>query len=167
MGSSSLLRPDHADLRLLAALAEHARSDVADLSRRVGLPAKYVRDRLRRLERTGLIRGYHAAVATDVPVPSPRRRTVVMLRFGASSAPAVEELRSVAGVCNVHALCSSWDFMVELDGGADQLLGAPAGARGVTELLGAQAEFEVLPVLRRYRSPAQSEPDQISALPPA
>lgn len=167
MGSASFVRPDHADLRLLAALTEHARIEVADLSRRVGLPARYVRDRLRRLERAGMIRGYHAAVSTDLPAPFTGEHTLIMLRFPAGARPTTDALCRLPGVSSVHALCSSWDYMVELDGSADQLLGAYSGRRGVAELLGAQADFEVLPVLRRHRSPAQSEPDQISALPPA
>ncbi|MGH2517031.1 MAG: Lrp/AsnC family transcriptional regulator [Ktedonobacterales bacterium] len=53
---------DETDWGLLCALQENARSSFAELGRRVGLTAPAVADRMRRLEATGIITGYHATV---------------------------------------------------------------------------------------------------------
>jgi Lrp/AsnC family transcriptional regulator, leucine-responsive regulatory protein len=53
---------DATDARLLAQLQANARLSNAELGRRVSLSAPAVADRLRRLERNGVISGYHAEV---------------------------------------------------------------------------------------------------------
>ena len=58
--SSSL---DAVDRLLVATLRSQGRTSVAELARLVGLSAAAVHDRVQRLESTGVITGYHAAVA--------------------------------------------------------------------------------------------------------
>ena len=53
---------DDIDLRLVAALVADARTSYAELARLVGLSGPSVHDRVRRLERSGVIRGYSADV---------------------------------------------------------------------------------------------------------
>jgi Lrp/AsnC family transcriptional regulator, leucine-responsive regulatory protein len=53
---------DATNLRLLAELQADARLSLAELGRRVGLSSPAVADRLGRLERDGVIRGYHADI---------------------------------------------------------------------------------------------------------
>ncbi len=53
---------DPTNRRLLAELEADARISVAELGRRVGLSAPAVGERIGRLERAGVITGYHAAV---------------------------------------------------------------------------------------------------------
>jgi Lrp/AsnC family leucine-responsive transcriptional regulator len=53
---------DERDLEIIAALQEDARATYADVGRRVGLAASSVHDRVRKLERSGAIRGYRAVV---------------------------------------------------------------------------------------------------------
>jgi Lrp/AsnC family leucine-responsive transcriptional regulator len=53
---------DPTNLRLLAELQADARLTMAELGRRVGLSSPAVAERLGRLERDGVIRGYHADV---------------------------------------------------------------------------------------------------------
>jgi Lrp/AsnC family leucine-responsive transcriptional regulator len=54
--------PDERDLEIIAALQEDARATYADIGRRVGLAASSVHERVRKLERSGVIRGYRAVV---------------------------------------------------------------------------------------------------------
>ena len=53
---------DATNLRLLSELQADARVTLAELGRRVGLSSPAVAERLGRLERDGVIRGYHADV---------------------------------------------------------------------------------------------------------
>lgn len=53
---------DATDLAILRALEEDARLPYVEIGERVGLAASSVHDRVRKLERTGAIRGYRADV---------------------------------------------------------------------------------------------------------
>jgi len=53
---------DGRDLDIVAALQEDARATYADIGRRVGLSASSVHERVRKLERTHVIRAYRADV---------------------------------------------------------------------------------------------------------
>jgi len=53
---------DDIDVQLLGLLQADARSSYTDLARAVGLSAPSVHDRVRRLERSGVLRGYAAVV---------------------------------------------------------------------------------------------------------
>jgi Lrp/AsnC family leucine-responsive transcriptional regulator len=53
---------DDIDRLLLAALQQDARASYAELGRRVGLTPPAVTERVRRLERSGVISGYHAQI---------------------------------------------------------------------------------------------------------
>ena len=53
---------DATDLKILRALEEDARLTYAEVGTRVGLAASSVHDRVRKLERAGVIRGYRADV---------------------------------------------------------------------------------------------------------
>jgi Lrp/AsnC family leucine-responsive transcriptional regulator len=54
--------PDERDLEILAALQDDARATYADVAERVGMSASAVLDRVRKLEQSGVIRGYRAMV---------------------------------------------------------------------------------------------------------
>lgn len=140
--------PDSADLDLLAALKSHARVEVGELTTRLGLSHRRIRLRMRRLERSGLIRGYHAVAA--VPTTPGASPVLAMLRFANGPRPSAEALREVGGVRCVYTLCSTWDFMIEFADGGHTVLGGLAPDRGVVELLGTRADFEVLTVQREH-----------------
>ena len=52
--------PDERDLAILAALQEDGRATFAEVGRRVGLAPSSVHERVRRLERAGVIRRFGA-----------------------------------------------------------------------------------------------------------
>ncbi|MCB1953348.1 MAG: Lrp/AsnC ligand binding domain-containing protein [Zoogloeaceae bacterium] len=56
---------DRIDLKILAELQNDARLSVVEISRRVGLTKTPCAERIRRLERSGVIRGYHAELDPD------------------------------------------------------------------------------------------------------
>lgn len=53
---------DATDLEIIAVLAENARATFAQVGRKVGLTGAAVAERVKRLEDTGVIGGYHAEV---------------------------------------------------------------------------------------------------------
>lgn len=81
---------DAVDVRLLELLAENARASVAELARSVGMSAPSVSDRIRRLETTGVIRGYTVEV-DPVPCGLP---ISAWLRIR----PVPGQLKTVAGI---------------------------------------------------------------------
>lgn len=81
---------DDTNLRLLSELQADARLSLAELGRRVGLSSPAVAERLQRLERDGVILGYHARL-------DPRKlglalSAVIRVR------PAPQQLRNVAAL---------------------------------------------------------------------
>ena len=79
---------DETNRRLLVELQADARLSIAELGRRVGLSAPAVAERVQRLERRGVIRGYHADV--DPRAVGLGLTTLIRVR------PAPGQLRNVA-----------------------------------------------------------------------
>jgi Lrp/AsnC family transcriptional regulator, leucine-responsive regulatory protein len=86
---------DPTNRHLLAELQADARLSLAELGRRVGLSSPAVADRLGRLERDGVIRGYHADV--DPRALGLALSAVIRVR------PAPRQLRAVADLAQATA----------------------------------------------------------------
>jgi len=100
---------DERDLDIVAALQDDARATYADVAGRVGLSASAVHDRVRKLERQGVIRGYSAVVdpealglfVTALIAASPLDpRQADDLPERVAEFPEVEDCYSVAGETN-------------------------------------------------------------------
>jgi Lrp/AsnC family leucine-responsive transcriptional regulator len=81
---------DATNRRVLAELAENPRLSTADLARRIGMSSPSVRERVRRLEESGVIRGYRLDIdpaAMGVPIAA-----WVRVRPGPGQLPKVAEL---------------------------------------------------------------------------
>jgi len=64
-----MLQLDRIDIEILRVLAREARITKAELARRVGLSASPAWERMRRLERAGLIQGYEARISLKAAAP--------------------------------------------------------------------------------------------------
>jgi Lrp/AsnC family leucine-responsive transcriptional regulator len=105
---------DETNLRLLAELQDDARLSLAELGRRVGLSSPAVADRVARLEREGVIRGYHAELdpralgyaLSAVIRAKPGPRQLHLVGEVAKRTPEVVDCRRVTGedcyVMTVH-----------------------------------------------------------------
>lgn len=104
---------DNIDRRLLAALQQDARQSYRALGRRIGLSQPAVADRIRRLEESGVLTGYHAAVdrgRAGLPITAFLRVTCAGDRFH-----AVHRLASdLPGVLECHHITGEACFMVKV-----------------------------------------------------
>lgn len=94
---------DDIDRVLLRALSADGRQTVRALAREVSLSEPSVRDRLQRLERDGVITGYHAAI--EPSEAGGGTAAFIALRFAPTDrarAAVNEALRAEPGVLEVH-----------------------------------------------------------------
>ena len=100
------------DQELLALLRMDARAPVAALARKLGLSRSTVNDRLRNLEKTGVVVGYTVKLRSDNPLggfsafitlgAEPRRQLDV-----------AKAIRRIAQVETLHAVSGKYDFMAK------------------------------------------------------
>jgi Lrp/AsnC family leucine-responsive transcriptional regulator len=81
---------DETDWALLRELQAHARITLSEASRRVGLTAPAVGERMRRLEESGVVRGYHAAI--DLEKTGRPLLAFIRVRFSGGKYDAFERL---------------------------------------------------------------------------
>lgn len=103
---------DRLDRDLLDALRADARLSMADLGRRVGLSRTAVLARVRRLERDGAIRGYHADVAVDDTADHVARVAVVVST--PDVAGYVRRVLAVPEVTGAESVAGEYDLLVRV-----------------------------------------------------
>jgi DNA-binding Lrp family transcriptional regulator len=92
-----------ADARLIELLRANAREPTASLARKLGLARSTVQERLARLERDGVVRGYTVRLADEAQAG--RLRAVVMIETDPKQADRVSvELRKMPEVRSLAAL---------------------------------------------------------------
>ena len=116
------------DRRLLALLKANARESTASLARKLGLSRTTVQERIRRLERNGVIAGYTVRIAEDLARnvlsaqvllcvdPKQSERVVAELK----AMPRCTALRAVSGVFDYVATVEA-DTTAELDRWLDRI----------------------------------------------
>jgi Lrp/AsnC family transcriptional regulator, leucine-responsive regulatory protein len=102
---------DHYDNRILALLQNDARITMAELSRQIKLSQPAVTERVRKLEVTGIITGYHAKVNTEKLGFGIR----AMVRIGRSDYNKVKKLlEKTPEVRNAHNVTGEDSWQVEI-----------------------------------------------------
>lgn len=116
MADDQASRLDSFDRRILAVLSVDGRLPVTELARRVGLSKSPVQARLRRLEETGVIRGYRALVDqvrlgrdhvafVEVRLDDTRERALSAFNAAVLKVPEVEQC---------HMIASSFDYLLKV-----------------------------------------------------
>ena len=105
---------DDIDRRLLALLRVNARTPTAALGRRLGLSRSAVQERLKRLERDGVILGYTVRLAGGG-----RQRPAVTAHVMLTLDPkrqeqAAEALRGLPEVTSAHTVSGLYDLVAEV-----------------------------------------------------
>ncbi|WP_435128844.1 Lrp/AsnC family transcriptional regulator [Halobaculum sp. D14] len=104
---------DETDRAILRALQEDARTPFSEIARRIDMSSATVHDRVSRLEEAGVIRGYHADV--DAAQLGYGVSALVGLRVEQGhEEDALERLRGIDGVREVHLTTGEWDVMLRV-----------------------------------------------------
>jgi Lrp/AsnC family transcriptional regulator, leucine-responsive regulatory protein len=148
---------DERDLSILAVLQQDARATYAEVAQRVGMSASAVHERVRKLERSGAIRGYRAVVdpealglfvtaliaATPLDPQQPDDLPERVAEFA-----EVEDCFSVAGEAN-YVLKVRTTTTLELEDLIRRLREKAGVATRTTIVLSIPFETRVLPTRRR------------------
>jgi Lrp/AsnC family leucine-responsive transcriptional regulator len=103
---------DETDRRLLAELQADGRLTHVALAARVGLSRSTVQERIARLERTGVIRGYTVRLGDSQPAP--HLRAYLLVRGGASHERAVKLLEGFPEVQVADSVSGEVDLILQL-----------------------------------------------------
>lgn len=105
---------DDRDRRLVALLVANARQSTMALAKKLGLARTTVHERIERLERTGVIRGYTAVLGAAAE--SPTARAVVLLSIDQKRQRAVvERLKSLPEVAACLAVNGEFDLLLSVE----------------------------------------------------
>lgn len=105
---------DDLDQKLVAALLDDGRASWAELGRVVGLSAPSVAERVSRLERDGVITGYHAAISPAAVGLGASALVGVYPREGADAEALVEQLRAIEQIEDCWFVAGDEELMLRL-----------------------------------------------------
>lgn len=109
-------KPDLIDRKILKALQADGRMSITDLSHAVGLSKTPCAERVKRLEKSGLIRGYRAELSAEdlglpyvtfVQVTLERTTTDVLDKFNAAA-------RRIPEVESCHMIAGGFDYLLKV-----------------------------------------------------
>lgn len=104
---------DETNMRLLDALGTDPRATAAELARRVGMSAPAVRERLTRMEQTGVIRGFRLDIdpaAIGLPIAA-----WVRIRPGPGQLPKIAQLAALTPqVSECHRISGEDCFLIKV-----------------------------------------------------
>jgi DNA-binding Lrp family transcriptional regulator len=130
------------DSRLLALLRANAREPVASLARKLDLARSTVQERIARLERDGVIKGYTTLLSEEAEAK--RLRAVVMMAADPRQADRVTaELKRMPEVRALSAVSGAYDMMAiveaenttRLDAALDRIGKAAGVSRTVSSIV--------------------------------
>ena len=105
--------------RLLALLRRNARESTASLARKLGVARTTVQERIRRLERDGVIAGYTVRVSEGFARRQISAQVLITVNPKAGER-VVRELELRPFVRAVYALSGTFDYQVLLEGGSTE-----------------------------------------------
>jgi DNA-binding Lrp family transcriptional regulator len=107
---------DQADERILAELTRNARIPHAELATKVNLSRNAVRQRIDRLERDGLIRGYTIVAGDGRPAPSTVAAMMFVYRHDRMrGGDVIQALRRLPEVVSCDVMSGEFDLVVRVE----------------------------------------------------
>jgi|TARA_B110001450_G_scaffold247940_1_gene263553 DNA-binding Lrp family transcriptional regulator len=122
---------DESDKRLLSLLRRDARISIAELARKLYLSRSTVKDRITRLEKRGVIKGYSLLLGDDYNRGKVSAHILATLESNKSISMTVIKLKQFPQITKAYAVSGIYDLIVileaqsteELDGVLDQIRG--------------------------------------------
>ena len=106
---------DRTDRKILGILQRQGRISMTDLAEQIGLSTSPCAERVRRLERTGVITGYHARI--DPQAIGKTLLVFVEITLSSKSADVFDKVRQellhVPEVMECHLVSGSFDYLVK------------------------------------------------------
>jgi DNA-binding Lrp family transcriptional regulator len=104
---------DSLDQQLLGFLRINARTSIAELSKELGVARGTVRNRIRRLEKSGLIAGYTVRLSSDNTFEGIRAWMSVAIE-GNRTSDVVRILLGEPAIASLHDTNGRWDLLAEV-----------------------------------------------------
>jgi DNA-binding Lrp family transcriptional regulator len=104
---------DEIDRRILHLLSEDARLSTRALSRQIGMSPGSISERISRLEREGVLLGYHARIEAST-IGFGMQAIVGLRATQASLQETVDRLASIEEVETVYVVTGEWDLIVHI-----------------------------------------------------
>lgn len=108
-----MIQLDATDQALLAVLRSNARLPVVDIARALGVSRATAQNRMRRLEKNGIVLGYTVKIRTDVE-KYPVRALMSIRVLSRQETKVIEGLRGNHNVRSVHHTTGRWDLIAEI-----------------------------------------------------
>lgn len=105
---------DEIDQQILTILQQNARTSNADVARAVGMAPSAVLERVRKLERKGVITGYEARIDPSAVELDLTAFTFVKTEEPVGAIDTGEQLASVPGVQEVHYVAGSAAYLIKV-----------------------------------------------------
>ena len=137
---------DEKDSMLLVALRKDARRTLVALARDIGLSRSATQERLERLLKSGVIRGFTTVEGNALD----RRASAHFLikhQPGGTCAQILPKLRKIAGIVSIHSVAGAIDLVIEAEG---VNVGTIESIRSSIADLPEVAEITTLTVLERH-----------------
>lgn len=124
------MKIDGKDKDILRELQEDGRQTYRDLSKKLRLPESTIRKRVNRLERSGIIKGYHATIDPDIVGQSAVAFALIKVKQGprgknkkGAIPSAMKGLTKYDEVQEVYSLAGDYDIMIKIRGKNEKELG--------------------------------------------
>ncbi len=105
---------DRVDRAILAVVAREARLSHREVARRVGMSPGAISDRIERLERSGVVRGYHADIDPNALGLTVEAFIGLQVAQGPPIAETMETLHAIPEVTGVFLVTGQWDLLVRV-----------------------------------------------------
>ncbi|SNR40625.1 Lrp/AsnC family transcriptional regulator [Halorubrum vacuolatum] len=146
---------DETDRKILRILQSDARTPFSEIARRIDMSSATVHDRVGRMEDAGVIEGYHAKVNAKAVGYGVSALVGLRVEQGREE-DALEQLREIEGVTEIHLTTGEWDVMLKVaaadtDSLRDLMFDRVANMEGFSRsqtmiILGTDYETDGLPI---------------------